>query len=85
VHAHIVEGVGAVAGATALVLVRVIWLIAFAIEDDARWRRFRNLALFAVFLLLAVAAGWWLLADGGVHVLLHDFEPTGVAKSRATS
>jgi uncharacterized membrane protein YqjE len=74
VHAHIVEGVGAVAGATALVLVRVIWLIAFAIEDDARWRRFRNLALFGVFLLLAIAsaAGWWLLGDGGLQILTHQ-------------
>ena len=43
-------------------------LIAYAINDDKRWRRF----LFLVFLALAVAAGWWLLADGGVQIVLHD-------------
>jgi uncharacterized membrane protein YqjE len=39
-------------------------LIAYAINDDKRWPRFRNLALFVVFLALAIAAGWWLLAGG---------------------
>jgi len=29
-----------------------------------------------IFLALAVAAGWWLLADGGFHVVLHDFGRT---------
>jgi hypothetical protein len=43
-------------------------LIAYAINDRERWRRF----LFLVFLALAVAAGWWLLADGGVQVVLND-------------
>lgn len=47
-------------------------LLAYAINDRDRWRRF----VFLIFLPLAVAAGWWLLADGGVHVLLHDFGRT---------
>lgn len=81
--AHIVEGTGA--GAGAVVFVRIIWLIAYALDDDKRWARFRNLALFVVFLLLAIAVGWWLLADGGILVLLHDFNPAGAAKSRAVS
>lgn len=79
--AHIVEGTGA--GAGAVVLVRIIWLIAYALDDDKRWARFRNLALFVVFLVLAIAAGWWLLADGGIQILLHDFDPASVAKSKA--
>ncbi len=71
--AHIVEGAGA--GAGALVLVHLMRLIAFAIDDDKRWPRFRNLALFVVFLLLAIAAaaGWWLLGDGGLQILVHQF------------
>ena len=73
--AHIVEGTGA----GAVVLVRIIWLIAYALDDDKRWPRFRNLSLFVVFLMLAIAAGWWLLADGGVQVLLHDFGQAGAA------
>ena len=74
--AHIVEGTGV--GAGAVVLVAIIKLIAFAIDDDKRWPRFRNLALFVVFLALAIAAAasWWLLGDGGLQVLLHDFGPT---------
>ena len=79
--AHIVEGTGA--GAGAVVLVRIIWLIAYALDDDKRWARFRNLSLFVVFLVLAIAAGWWLLADGGIQILLHDFDPASVAKSKA--
>ena len=31
-------------------------LVAYAIDNDQRWRRF----VFLVFLSLAVAAGWWL-------------------------
>ena len=56
---HIVEG----AGAGTVVLVTIIRLIAYAIDDEKRWPRFRNLALFVVFLLLAIAAAacWWLL------------------------
>ena len=64
-------------------LVRIIWFIAYALDDDKRWARFRNLSLFVVFLVLAIAAGWWLLADGGIQMLLHDFDPASVAKSKA--
>jgi uncharacterized membrane protein YqjE len=46
-------------------------LVAYAIDNDQRWHRF----VFLVFLALAVAAGWWLLADG-IHVLLRDFGQT---------
>ncbi len=67
--AHIVVGAGA--GAGAVVLVHIIRLIAFAIDDARRWRRF----LFLVFLLMAAAAlaGWWLFGDGGMQVLVHEF------------
>jgi len=68
-YAHTWAGVG-----IALVFA-VARLIAYAINDDKRWRRF----LFLVFLALAVAAGWWLLADGGVQVLLHEFGHAGAA------
>jgi uncharacterized membrane protein YqjE len=56
-------------------VVAITRLIAYAINDDKRWPRFRNLALFVVFLALAVAAGWWLLAGGGIQVIVHDFAP----------
>ena len=67
-YTHI--GAGAILLAAILAVIR---LIAYAISDDKRWRRF----LFLVFLTLAIAtvAGWWLLADGGLQVLLHDFGP----------
>jgi hypothetical protein len=62
-------------------VVAITRLVAYAINDDRRWQRFRNLGLFLVFLGLAVAFGWWLLADGGVQVIIHDFgaatKPTG--------
>ncbi len=54
-------------------VVAITRLIAYAIDDDKRWPRFRNLGLFVVFLALALAAGWWLLARGGVQVIVHDF------------
>lgn len=54
-------------------VVAITRLIAFAIDDDKRWTRFRNLGLFVVFLGLAVAAGWWVLAGNGVQVIIHDF------------
>ena len=44
-------------------------LVAYAIDNGERWRRF----MFLVLLALAVVVGWWVLADGGIHVLLHDF------------
>jgi len=44
-------------------------LIAYAINDRDRWRRF----LVLVLLVLAAASARWLFADGGVLVLLHDF------------
>jgi hypothetical protein len=50
-------------------VIAVTRLIAYAINDRDRWRRL----LFLIFLALAVAAVWWVLADGGVHVFLRDF------------
>jgi hypothetical protein len=47
-------------------------LVAYAINDRARWWRF----LFLVLLVLAVAAAWWAFADGGIHLVLHDFGRT---------
>jgi uncharacterized membrane protein YqjE len=54
--------------AVVAMIIAITRLIAYAINDDKRWWRF----LFLVFLLLAVAAGWWLLTDGGVQAVLHD-------------
>jgi len=31
-------------------------------------------------LSLAVAAGWWLVADGGVHILFRDFSPATITR-----
>jgi hypothetical protein len=64
-----VPTVGAVLLVFTITLAR---LVAYAINDRDRWRRF----LFLVFLALVVAAGWWLLADGGIHALVHDFGRT---------
>jgi hypothetical protein len=60
---------------TAATVAAVVRLLAYAINDPDRWKRF----VFLIFLTLAVAAGWWLLADGGFDVLLHDFggQPAG--------
>lgn len=91
--AHIAAGTGVGAAIVAAnvaitrVITNIIRLIAFALDDDKRWPRFRNLALFVIFLLLAsaIVAGWWLFGDGGLHGILHDFGPVGIAKSRAAS
>ena len=56
----------------AAVLATVARLLAYVLNDRDRWHRF----LFLVFLALAIAAGWWLLADGGIYILLHDFRRT---------
>ena len=63
----------------ATVVVVIIELITFVISDARRWRRF----LFLMFLLLAIAAGWWLLADGGLQVILHDFGPVSITHHAA--
>lgn len=47
-------------------------LVAYAIDSGERWRRF----MFLVLLALAVAVSWWVLADGGIHTLLRDFDRT---------
>ena len=65
-------------GAGAIIVVAIIAVTRLAIHaiyDGKRWRRF----LFLVFLALAAAAIWWLLARGGVRVILHDFGRTGTA------
>jgi hypothetical protein len=54
-------------------VVAVARLLAYVVNDRDRWRRF----LFLVLLALAVAAVWWVLVDGGVHVLLLDFARPG--------
>jgi hypothetical protein len=56
-------------GVDVVTVLAVTRLLAYVINDRDRWRRF----LFLIFLLLAVAAVWWLLADGGVQVVLRDF------------
>jgi len=88
VPAHIAAGTGVSAAIVAAiiaitrVITSIIRLIAFALDDDKRWPRFRNLALFAVLLLLAIvtAVGWWLLVDGGVQLLLHDFSQASITR-----
>lgn len=66
-------------GATMLVFaITTARLVAYAINDRDRWRRF----LFLVLLVLAVAAARWAFADGGVHVLLHDFGPASPTRQR---
>lgn len=57
-------------------VVAVAWLLAYAINNPHRWRRF----VFLIFLALAVAAVWWVFARDGVHVLVRDFAtPAGRA------
>jgi uncharacterized membrane protein YqjE len=71
-----------IAGSFAVVLVIALTrLVAFAIDDGERWRRF----LILVLLVMAAAAVWWLLADGGVHVLLHDFGGLPMAPDRVST
>ena len=62
-------------------VVAIVELITFAISDARRWRRF----LFFLFVLLAIAAGWWVLADGGLQVILHDFGPATITHHAAAS
>lgn len=66
------------AATVAAMVVAISRLIAYAINDDKRWRRF----LFLVFLALVVVAGWWLLANGGMQVLLRDFDPVALPRPR---
>jgi uncharacterized membrane protein YqjE len=60
-------------GATVIAfMITLARLVAYAIDNRERWRRF----MFLVLLALAVAMGWWMLVGGGIHVLLHDFGRT---------
>ena len=68
--------------ASAVVIVHIIFkLITHAIDDKDRWRRlmFIVVPLLIVVLALVGVVMWWLLADGGVQVLLHEFGQAGVA------
>lgn len=71
--AHLGAGAGAV-----VVILAIIRLIGYVINDDKRWRKF----LFLTFLLMAAAAlaGWWLFGDDGLQVLLRDFGPASIAR-----
>ncbi len=66
-----------------MVIVRIVFkLITHAIDDEERWRRLMSLVapLLALALTLAVVAAWWLLGDGGVHVILGDFGPASITR-----
>jgi len=52
-------------------VVTVARFVAYTISD-------RDRCVFLLFLVLGVAVGWWLLADGGIHVLQHDFGSAGI-------
>jgi hypothetical protein len=90
-HIAVGTGVGAAIVAAIIAITRVITniirLTAFALQDDKRWPRFRNSALFVIFLLLAIAivAGWWLFGDSGLQVILHDFGPASITHHAAAS
>jgi len=76
--------------ASAVVIVHIIFkLITHAIDDSDKWRRFMFLVvplLTVVLVLVLVLVGvavWWLMGDGGLQVLIHDFGPaTTIAPRR---
>jgi hypothetical protein len=49
--------------ADSAVLVSILQLATFAMTSRERWRKF----VFFIVLLLVARAGWWALADSGVH------------------
>jgi len=49
-------------------IITVAQLARYALGDDARWRRF----LYLIFLALVVWVGWWVLARGGVQVVVRE-------------
>ena len=70
--AHIVanaatNGAGGVA-VLMTAIITVAQLTRHAIDDGARWRRF----LLLIFLALAVWVCWWVLARGGVQVVVPE-------------
>jgi hypothetical protein len=58
-----------------------------AIDDRDRWRRlmFLVVPLLIVALALAVVAVWWLLGDGGLQIVLHDFGPAAITRPHQRS
>jgi hypothetical protein len=55
----------------AAVILAIVGLVKYAIDNKDRWRRL----MFLVILALFAAVGWWLLGRGGLLVLLHGFGP----------
>jgi hypothetical protein len=62
--------------AAVVVIVRIVFrLITHAINDEERWRRLMSV----LAPLLAVVAAWWLIGDGGLQLVLHQFTPTAAS------
>jgi hypothetical protein len=56
----------------------ILYLATYVIADQARFRRFIDLAL-----LVGVGAiGWWLIFHGGGQVILRDFGTTNITRPR---
>jgi hypothetical protein len=86
--ADVLARIAPVASAVAIVHI-VFKLITYAIGDKDRWRRlmFVMMPLLAVIMTVVLAltavAVWWLVADGGVHVLLNDIGAASTAQARS--
>ena len=48
----------------------VVWLVAFCIRDEQRFRRLLRLIGFVAVLVFVALVGWW-LAHGGMQVVEH--------------
>lgn len=62
--------------ATAVLIIRAILKMGtHALDRKDRWRRlmFLVVPLLALLVALVGVAVWWLLADGGLQVVLHGF------------
>ena len=82
--AHLVDVLAQVPiPATVVLILRpILKFVTHAIDDNNRWRRLMVLVvpLLIVAMALAGVAFWWLLEDGGLQVLLHDFGPASITQ-----
>ena len=58
-------------------IVAIVWLVAYAIDRDDRWRRLMFLIFLLLLLVVAAGAVLWLFDNGGLQAATHALNSGG--------